>query len=79
MRTKFAAFAAVVGLIVGTGSVVAHHSFAAEFDANKPMNLKGIVTKIEWQNPHTFFLHGRDRLRTARSSTGAWKWAAPTG
>ena len=55
MRTRFAAFAAVVGMIVGTGSVVAHHSFAAEFDANKPLNLKGIVTKIEWQNPHTFF------------------------
>lgn len=55
MRTKFAAFAAVIGLIVGTASVVAHHSFAAEFDASKPLTLKGTVTKIEWQNPHTYF------------------------
>src|SRR4029450_6420043 len=55
MRTKFAAFVALVGLIVGTGSVLAHHSFAAEFDAGKPLTLKGIVTKIEWQNPHTYF------------------------
>jgi hypothetical protein len=55
MRTKFAAFAALVGVIVGTGSVLAHHSFAAEFDAGKPLTLKGIVTKIEWQNPHTYF------------------------
>ena len=55
MRTKFAAFAAVVGMIVGTGSVIAHHSFAAEFDANKALTLKGVVTKIEWQNPHTYF------------------------
>jgi hypothetical protein len=60
MRTKFAAFAAVlglalVGMIVSTGSVIAHHSFAAEFDANKALTLKGVVTKIEWQNPHTYF------------------------
>ena len=55
MRTSFAAFAAVVGMIIGTGSVIAHHSFAAEFDASKPLTLKGVVTKIEWQNPHTFF------------------------
>ena len=55
MRTKFAAFAAVAGMIVGTGSVIAHHSFAAEFDATKPVTLKGVVTKVEWQNPHTYF------------------------
>jgi len=33
----------------------AHHSFAAEFDADDPIELTGIVTKIEWMNPHTFF------------------------
>jgi len=34
---------------------IAHHSFAAEYDATKPVTLTGKVTKVEWQNPHTFF------------------------
>src|SRR6266487_7065666 len=56
MKGKIAAFSVVAGLVVATpGVVVAHHSFAAEFDAGKPLTLKGIVTKIEWQNPHTYF------------------------
>jgi hypothetical protein len=55
MRTKVAACAVVVGFILATGSAIAHHSFAAEFDANQPFNLKGTVTKIEWMNPHTYF------------------------
>ncbi len=45
----------VVLLLTGATVAVAHHSFAAEFDASKPMKLTGLVTKIEWQNPHTFF------------------------
>jgi hypothetical protein len=33
----------------------AHHSFAAEFDAAKPLKLTGTVTKVQWRNPHTYF------------------------
>ena len=55
MNVKTATFTAALGLVLSTGGVRAHHSFAAEFDAMKPLNLKGVVTKIEWSNPHTYF------------------------
>ena len=47
-------FAAVVILIAGV-SLGAHHSFSAEFDSTKPFKLTGVVTRVEWANPHTFF------------------------
>ncbi|HUK01893.1 MAG TPA: DUF6152 family protein [Steroidobacteraceae bacterium] len=39
-------------MIVVSAPVLAHHSFAAEFDRKKPVTLKGTVTRLDWQNPH---------------------------
>ncbi len=55
MTTKLAAFIAGVGLLAAAIPAIAHHSFAAEFDANKPVTVTGAITKIEWTNPHVWF------------------------
>jgi hypothetical protein len=54
MRSKLAVFAASAMLLAAV-PMIAHHSFAAEFDATKPFKLTGTVTKIEWMNPHAYF------------------------
>jgi hypothetical protein len=46
---------AMFGFIVLAVQAVAHHSFAAEFDGNKRLSFQGVVTKVEWTNPHTYF------------------------
>ena len=46
--------AALATIVMMTGSVLAHHSFQAEFDIAKPMTVKGTVTKVEWVNPHVY-------------------------
>lgn len=57
MRTKLAAAFVIIGLALtgSVGSIAAHHSFSAEFDAKRPVNFRGTVTKVEWTNPHTWF------------------------
>ena len=54
MRAKLAVVAASIGLLLSAMPVLAHHSFAAEFDAKKPIKLRGTITRMEWINPHAW-------------------------
>src|SRR5580658_1753906 len=54
MKAAFALLVAGVGLLAPVAAL-AHHSFAAEYDAKKPITLKGTVSKVEWTNPHARF------------------------
>ncbi|MBL8138902.1 MAG: hypothetical protein JNL48_19930 [Acidobacteria bacterium] len=55
-RGMVLAVAVAVGAAgLASREVVAHHSFAAEYDRDKPVTLVGSVTKVEWMNPHVYF------------------------
>ena len=55
MRAKrFGLWTATFGLLLAPAAAWAHHSFAAEYDTKKPVELKGIVTSIDWVNPHAW-------------------------
>lgn len=63
------------GLFLVLSVVVAgHHSFAAQYDSNKPVTLKGKITKVEWMNPHTYFY-----LDAVDDKGKAGKWAVEGG
>lgn len=61
MRTLIASAMILAGMLAATRTATAHHSFAAEFDSKQPVKLEGVVTKVEWTNPHVWiYLNVKD-------------------
>ena len=79
MRTKVVLVVAAFALLVASGSVIAHHSFSAEFDANKTFKMTGTVTKVEWMNPHTFFYIDVTDEKTKKVTNWAMEMGSPNG
>jgi uncharacterized protein DUF6152 len=79
MRTKFALVLAAVALTLSARSTLAHHSFAAEFDANKPFTMTGTVTKVEWMNPHTYFYIDVKDEKSGQVANWAMEMGSPNG
>ncbi|MEM7080333.1 MAG: DUF6152 family protein [Pseudomonadota bacterium] len=65
---------ALVLSTLGGGTVVAHHAFSSEFDATKPVKLRGKITKMEWVNPHAWM-----HLRVTDESGATQDWMIEAG
>jgi hypothetical protein len=71
LRLQVGAFLLAVGVLMLGTRIEAHHSFGAEYDGEKPITLKGAITKIEWANPHC---HIYLDVREANGTVKPWKF-----
>jgi len=55
MNLRALAILGVLSVLPAAAPLLAHHSFAAEYDAKKPFEMKGTITKVDWMNPHVYF------------------------
>src|SRR5215813_13769128 len=62
---------AVSSLLLPSFLAAAHHSFGAEYDADKPVTLTGVVTRIDWTNPHSYFFLD---VKDAGGNVANWKF-----
>jgi hypothetical protein len=79
MRAYILAGLIAAGVVFGANTAMAHHSFAAEFDANKPITLTGVVTKVEWTNPHVWFYINVKDTKTGEVTNWGAEMGPPHG
>jgi len=73
MKTKIFAVLLAAGALCAVRPVLAHHAFAAEYDSDKPLELKGTLTKMEWVNPHGWLY-----IETKQPDGSTKKWTIET-
>jgi hypothetical protein len=72
--SAFCLLTSVFGASLAVAPLAAHHSFSAEYDSKKQVTMKGIVTKVEWMNPHVYFY-----LDVTDDSGNITNWALEMG
>jgi hypothetical protein len=72
MRYRLRSLLVAVAIAVTTAAMQAHHSVPGQFDMSKPMTLKGVITKVDWINPH-IYIHLE--VKDAAGTTSAWALA----
>ena len=77
MKLAIAVCSLSLALCGWASAVSAHHAFAAEFDANKPLQMKGTVTKMEWLNPHVW-LHMDVKMPNGEVENWAFEAGTPS-
>ena len=70
---------AAVAVVATAMPLLAHHSFAAEFDSAKSINLTGVVTKVEWMNPHVYFYVDVKDPKTGKVANWGCEMGSPNG
>lgn len=77
MKLKLFVAGGLALLVAGTGQLLAHHSFAAEYDSTKVLKLTGAITKVDWANPHVYFFVDVKDAATGKVNNWAFEMAAP--
>jgi hypothetical protein len=79
MKPALLNLAAAVVVFAAAVPLFAHHSFSAEFDSTKPVSLTGVVTKVDWMNPHTYFYMDVKDPQTGRVANWTLEMGSPNG
>ena len=77
MKLRTLSILGVTGALLAAAPLLAHHSFAAEYDAKKPFEMKGVITKVDWMNPHVYFYIDVKDEQTGKVANWAFEMGAP--